>query len=237
MDNYIIKKAITFIFLIGILIILLYIFNLKDIINLVSTKEHLVNLYKPNKVFYHDNNIYLMDTHHIFDKENPKKFNNFIEFQKYILELEDKHLIRLPLDKKGIEKGINKIKPFKYDKDLSLGKEELIEFEPSRKCLKRESLCEAEDYNDNIIKFKKKHCDKSNLNMENCDKIDDMIEKEVELNEKCFVKREKSKTCDNFNKYRWDLDLLKNFCVKYRTDNSYNTCLQGEYFKENLLDF
>lgn len=237
MDNYIFKNSFTFIFLIGILIILLYIFNPKDIFKLLSSKEHLVNLYKPNKVFYHDNKIYLLDTHHLMGEENPKIFNKFEEFQKFILDLEEKHLIRLPLDRKTLEMGINKVKDLKYDKDLSIGKEELILFEPSRKCLMKESLCEAEDYNDNITKLKKIHCNKSNLNMENCAKIEEMVENEDELNERCFKKREKSKTCEKFNKYRWDLDLLKNFCVKYRTDNSYNTCLQGEYFKENLLDF
>jgi hypothetical protein len=237
MDNYILRKSFTFIFLIGILICILYIFNPKDIINLLSTKEHLVNLYKPNKVFYHDDKIYLMDTHHLFNEENPKIFNRFEEFQKYILDLEDKHLIKLPLDKNKIVKGVNKIKPLEYDKKLSIGGNELIEYEPSRICTKRESLCDSENFTEEINKFKKENCNKSNLNMENCEKIDVMIEKQDELNERCFVNRENSRECRKFNKYRWDLDLLKNFCVKYKTDNSYNNCLLGEYYKENLLGF
>ena len=182
MDNYIFRKSFTFIFLIGILIYILYIFNPKDIINLLSTKEHLVNLYKPNKVFYHDDKIYLMDTHHLFDEENPKIFNSFEEFQKFILDLEEKHLIKLPLDKNNIKKGVNQIKPLKYDKNLSIGKKELIEYEPSRICIRRESLCESKNFTDEINKFKKENCNKSNLNMENCEKIDVMIEKEDELN-------------------------------------------------------
>ena len=237
MDNYIFKKSFTFIFLIGLLICILYIFNSKDILNLLSTKEHLVNLYKPNKVFYHNNKIYLMDTHHIFDEENPKIFNSFEDFQKYILDLEDKHLIRLPLDKNKIVKGVNKIKPLKYDKDLSIGEKELIDYEKSKVCIKRESLCNSENFSDEINKFKKENCKRTNLNMENCKKIDVMIEKQDELNERCFVNRENSKECRKFNKYRWDLDLLKNFCVKYKNDNSYNSCLESEYFKENLIDF
>ena len=237
MDNYILRKSFTFIFLIGILICILYIFNPKDIINLLSSKEHLVNLYKPNKVFYHNDKIYLMDTHHLFDEENPKIFNSFEEFQKFILDLEYKHLIKLPLDEDDIKKGVNKIKPLEYDKNLSIGKKELIEYEPSRICTRRESICESKNFTDEINKFKKENCNKTNLNMNNCDKISVMIEKQEELNERCFVNRENSRECRKFNKYRWDLDLLKNFCVKYKTDNSYNSCLQGEYFRENLLDF
>ena len=62
MDDYIFKKSIFFIFLIGTLIFILYFLRPNRIIELISNKEHLVNLYKPNKVFYHNNKIYLMDT-------------------------------------------------------------------------------------------------------------------------------------------------------------------------------
>ena len=52
--------------------------------------------------------------------------------------------------------------------------------------------------------------------MENCEKIDVMIEKEDELNKEVFVNRENSRECRKFNKYRWDLDLLKNFVWNIR---------------------
>lgn len=237
MDNFIFKKSIIFIILIGFLIFLLYYFNFSDLLELISSKEHLVNIYKPNKVFYHDNKIYLIDTQQLMDDTNPKTFNNFSEFQKYIMELEDKHLIKLPLKKQNIVKGIDNIKDLEYDRDLSIGKDHLLEFEQSKKCLGKESLCNMNNFTDQVNKFKKENCKKNNLNMSNCDKIDVMIEKEDELNKRCFINEEKSETCEKFSKYRWDLDLLKNFCVKYKSNDSYNSCLESEYFKENLLDF
>ena len=178
-----------------------------------------------------------MDTHQLMDDTNPKTFNNYSDFQKYIMELEEKHLIKLPLKKNNITKGIDNIKDLKYDKDQSIGKDYLLDYEQSRKCLGKESLCNMKNYTDQVNKFKKENCKKDNLNMSNCNKIDVMIEKEDELNKRCFVNGEKSETCEKFNKYRWDLDLLKNFCVKYKSDDSYNSCLESEYFKENLLDF
>jgi hypothetical protein len=237
MDDYIFKKSIFFIFLIGFLIFMLYFFNPNGILNLISTKEHLVNLYKPNKVFYHNNQIYLMDTQHLMGDENPKIFKTYGEFQKYILDLEDKHLIKLPLDKKKIIEGVDTIKQFKYDKDLSIGKDFILEYKQSKKCLGKESICNMKNRTNWINNFKKENCKNDNLNMENCAKIDVMIEKEDELNRRCFINQEKSKTCEKFSKYRWDLDLLKNFCVKYKSEHSYNSCLESEYFKENLLDF
>ena len=216
---------------------MLYFFNPNGILNLISTNEHLVNLFKPNKVFYHNNQIYLMDTQHLMGDENPKIFKTYEEFQKYILDLEDKHLIKLPLDKKEIIEGVDTIKQFEYDKDLSIGKDFLLEYEQSKKCLGKESLCNMKNHTNLINNFKKENCKNDNLNMDNCAKIDVMIEKEDELNRRCFINQEKSKTCEKFSKYRWDLDLLKNFCVKYKSEHSYNSCLESEYFKENLLDF
>jgi len=60
MDDHIIKNFIYFIIIIGILLYFLYFFNYKDLLTNLSTTEHLVNLYKPNKVFYHDNKIFLI---------------------------------------------------------------------------------------------------------------------------------------------------------------------------------
>ncbi len=113
--EYLYKNSIIFIILISFLIYFLFFLNFKNIIKSLSNKEHLVNLYKPNKVFYHNNKIYIMDTHHIIDDENPKIFNTFEDFRKYILELEDKNLIKLPLKLNDIKNFKNKIKDFNFD--------------------------------------------------------------------------------------------------------------------------
>ena len=68
--------------------------------------------------------------------------------------------------------------------------------------------------------------------------LDIMIENEDELNEKCFVKNEKSDICKKFNKNGWMIqDLLNNFCLKSEGNYSFDKCLEGEYFKENFNNF
>ena len=246
MDSHIIKNFIYIIILLGILIYLLYFLNPKDILNYLSSKEHLVNLYKPNKVFYHNNKIYLIDTQNLIDNENPKIFNNFDEFQKYILKLKKKHLIKLPLQKEDIEKGINNIKNFKYEKDLSINQQELPYFKNSKKCYNKIALCNSNtdniisdnlmDKND-LIDFKKKECNNKLITIEKCKEIGKIINNEDELNKRCYQNEEKSDICEKYNKYRWNQDLLKNFCVKNKNNYDMEDCLIGEYFKENLLEF
>tara|TARA_B100000795_G_C22779464_1_gene431567 strand:- start:1144 stop:1899 length:756 start_codon:yes stop_codon:yes gene_type:complete len=249
MDDYIIKNFIYFIILLGILIYFLYFLNPKDILNYLSNKEHLVNLYKPNKVFYHDNKIYIIDTNHIIDDANPKIFDSYEEFQKYIINLEDKHLIKLPLKKEDIKDGVN-IQNLKYDKDLSLGLHELPHFKNSSKCFHKEALCNLE-LDDNskditifdkekikkIKKIKKKECHINFISKGKCKEIGEIIDDETNLNRRCYREEEKSDICKKYNKYRWNQDLLKNFCVKKTHNYNMDDCLIGEYFKENLLDF
>lgn len=291
MEDYIFRKSIFFIFLIGFLIFMLYFFSPNRILNLISTKEHLVNLFKPNKVFYHNNQIYLMDTQHLMGDENPKIFKNYEEFQKYILDLEDKHLIKLPLDKKKIIEGVDTIKQFKYERDLSLNKKELIDFENSRICNNKESLCSFDNnmalkrnydektenrdkyiysetdlsrdpYNmpipsdivagykdeeilkkskmidtDKLKKYQYENCTEKLLDDTTCNEIKNMIDNTNNLNERCYVKNEDSEICKKYNKNRWNLELLNNYCVKTNENYDFNKCLEGEYFKENLLDF
>ena len=49
---------------------------------------------------------------YLFDEENPQYLIVW-RVSKFILDLEEKHLIKLPLDTDNIKKGVNQIKPFK----------------------------------------------------------------------------------------------------------------------------
>ena len=141
MSKNLFKNAIIFIILIGILLYFLYFFNFKDLLGFFNTKEHLVNLYKPNKVFYKDDKIYLIDTNHIYNGDNPRIFDSFSDFQKYILSLEEKHLIKLPLKRDDIEEGNNFIKQYEYKKDKSIEKPDFKYYKYSKNCIIKDSLC------------------------------------------------------------------------------------------------
>jgi len=95
-------------------------------------------------------------------------------------------------------------------------------------------------------KLKKYKSEKCNINylddvycnrMEKMGEVDEKIQKELGVicSKKVFKKTD---VCKDFNKNRWDDILFKNFCIK-EPNNNYDieTCLKGEYFKENLLDF
>ena len=337
MDDHIIKNFIYFIIIIGILLYFLYFFNYKDLLTNLSTTEHLVNLYKPNKVFYHDNKIYLIDSQQLLDEENPKIFDNFEQFQKYILDLEDKHLIKLPLDKKDIQHGINNIENIKNiqhginniknikNKDVS--KINIYNYENNKTCNLKNSLCNFENElnikeetptyyspnylykeerdeisklkdkqltlditnieikelvtndskniaeievlnnllikkkileedifilnsdddqrinklidNNKLQKFKKDKCHIKYINDTKCNEIDTIMkmDKDGSLNKKCYIEAGNSDICKKYNNYRWNNDLLKNFCIKDKKDYGMNECLIGEYFKDNLLNF
>ena len=63
------------------------------------------------------------------------------------------------------------------------------------------------------------------------------MDKDGSLNKKCYIEAGNSDICKKYNNYRWNNDLLKNFCIKDKKDYRMNECLMGEYFKDNLLNF
>lgn len=141
MTKNLFKNAILFIILIGILLYFLYFFSFKNILNHFELKEHLVSVYKPNRVFYNHGKIYLIDTQQIIDNENPKVFDSFSDFQKYILTLEEKHLAKLPLDIEDVKEGKNFIKRMEFEMDNSLDKPSFKHYKYSNTCSIKDSLC------------------------------------------------------------------------------------------------
>lgn len=173
MTRNLFKNAIIFIILIGILIYFLYFFSVKGFINMLELREHLVNIYKPNRVFYNQGKIYLIDTQKIMDDENPKVFDTFKDFQKYILSLEEKHLIKLPLNREDIEEGKNFIKQMEFEMEKSIDKPSFKHYKYSQTCNLKNSLCNFDNKmtlkKDNLKKTGKKTKIYDSLDIENND--------------------------------------------------------------------
>tara|TARA_B100000768_G_C11202994_1_gene342595 strand:- start:168 stop:914 length:747 start_codon:yes stop_codon:yes gene_type:complete len=247
--EYLYKNSIIFIILISFLIYFLFFLNFKNIIKSLSNKEHLVNLYKPNKVFYHNNKIYIMDTHHIIDDENPKIFNTFEDFRKYILELEDKNLIKLPLKLNDIKNFKNKIKDFNFDiYKKKTNTENDLHFKESRECFKKSSLCELDptSLDKNKITLPQKLCKNKIFTEDKCKEYIEILKKDKlqnnemfdsPLNKKCYIENTNSNICKKYNKLRWNMDIINNFCVKDKNEFSFESCLYNKHFKENIMDF
>ena len=297
MTHNLFKNAIIFIILIGILIYFLYFFNFKNLLNSYQFKEHLVNLYKPNRVFYKEDKIYLIDTQKIIDETNPKIFNNFTDFQKFILELEDAHLTKLPFKKEDILKGNNFIKQLDLELDKSIEKPSFKYYKYSSTCKKRESLCNFDNklnlkkdnlvkkdsndiykyedtdlyketgkeydtvidksiknYKDNIYtkkykyinnkklkEYKTNNCNINYFDKEKCKRMKEMEDidrkKMSGLDLACNKMKIGGDLCKNYNNNRWNDKLLKSFCIKDNKNYNFETCLLGEYFKDNMMEF
>lgn len=238
--EYLYKNSIIFIILISFLIYFLFFFNFKEIIKDLSNKEHLVNLYKPNKVFYHNNKIYIMDTNHIIDDENPKIFNTFEDFRKYILELEDKNLIKLPLKLNDIKNFKNKIKGFNLDTyKKNTNTETDLHFKESRECFKKSSLCKLDSISldKNKITLPQNLCINKTFDKDKCNEFKEILKKDKELNQKCYIENQNSNICKKYNKLRWNMDIINNFCVKDKKEFTFESCLYNKHFKENIMDF
>ncbi len=324
MTRNLFKNAIIFIILIGILLYFLYFFSLKGFINMFELKEHLVNIYKPNRVFYNDGKIYLMDTQAIMDENNPRIFETFKEFQKYILSLEEKHLIKLPLDTNDIKEGKNFIKQMEFEMDKSLDKPSFKHYKYSNKCNIKNSLCNMDIYlnkenkgsknklqnikkkekeikniekkikiimdelsntsygsmeeqikqnefvkiitkkndleeelfslksdKDNrknkmidpekLKQFKKKQCNINYFDDNRCETLNEMetldAKKRKGLQIACDVIKVGGDICKDYNNDKWNRKLLKSFCVKDNMNYDIDTCMIGEYYKDNIMDF
>lgn len=247
------NEKITIVF--GFLVVIIYIckyFDLeqiiKSIIILNSGQEDFYNPFKPNKIFKYKEKIYLLDTRNILEKDiNPKVFNNFKEYQEFILELEKEYKnelnskIKLEEDIKELDLQPN----LKFDKETS---EEVEPYFQSKKCnnLSAElSYNSSEPFNKDI-KLNEDKDDEFNLISENkCKEINDIMKNERELNVKCeeLKRNEKKlpKECEKLDFYKYNEGLLKSIDFQINNKKSidgYNKlCLLEDTFRENMLEF
>ena len=90
------KDKIIIIF--GFLLIFIYLLHYFDlystILNIIllfhNKKEGFNQMFRPNRIFKHNNKIILLNSRDILQEgKNPLVFNNFNEYQEYIMSLEE----------------------------------------------------------------------------------------------------------------------------------------------------
>lgn len=240
----------------GFLVVLFYIYTYFDLdkffnaIVFISNKEDFFNPFKPNKIFRYNNKIYLLDTRNILEKnENPKVFNNFKEYQNFILQLEKEYSSELNLKIKKNED----IQDLILKKDIKLNNEDPIDGEPfymSKKCNKQASF---NSYNKNNPFYDKINVDKSRyktsddfdlISNNKFKEFEDMIKNQRSINKECEELKSKGKVsekCKKFDFYKYNENLMKeiNFEINKKRDfDNYNKmCLLEDTFRENMLEF
>ena len=252
-----ISKDERIILLFGFLVIIIYICKYLDINKLIqgfiitfSNKEEFTNPFKPNKIFRYHGKIYLLDTRNILEKDkNPKVFNNFKEYQEFIMNLEKEfnNDLKLKINK---ESDINNL-DLKYNY-----KNDYYGLEPYSKineCNKRASLCsfdKNEPYYDSVINnnIKGEKEDICNINLvsdKNCKDIENIARNERKLTKECeklkIEGKEPTLNCKKLDFYKHNGLLLKEIChnvnKKMDFDNYKNLCLIEDHFRENMLEF
>lgn len=258
------KILIIFGFLL-ILIYLLYYFDLYNtIINIIllfhNKKEGFNQMFRPNKIFKYDNKIFLLNTKDVLENgKNPLIFNDFNEYQNYILSLEDdfKKELKIYMDNKKI--NINEIDNENEIKEIKL-KKNPKKFEKDNKypffkdfdCSRKKVICESNEdtpffesiYNPRLLtKFKEEQCKKFKLDEEICNKFKNSKDnnKAIELNEKCYNEKElppmESTECKNHIFYQYNKDYVDSMCDSSNNTNFEAKCLLEDYFRENMLEF
>jgi hypothetical protein len=247
------KKNEKIIIVFGFLIIIIYLCRYLDLNNIIKNSlllsEDFTNPFKPNKIFRYNNKIYLLDSRNILKKnENPKVFNNFKEYQDFIIKLEKEFNIELN----------NKINKDSDIKDLELKDNKsnnygLEPYDKTNKCNKLASKC-SYSYRDpyfetifdnNEREIKDMECKMNFISKQQCRDIENIAKNERELTKKCeklnSEGKEKTLDCKKLDFYKHNGGLLKEICYKIEKkkefDDYKNLCLLEDQFRENMLEF
>lgn len=270
------KNNDKFIIIFGFLIILIYFiyyFNLYDIIMNITyifhnKKEGFNQLFKPNRIFKYKNKIFLLDNREVLQNEkNPKVFNNFEDYKKYIMSLEEsfRNNLNLYMNKKKVD--LENIKSKSDIKELEIPKENINKYDIENKfpffreydCNRERSVCNQDKespffesiYDPKVLKnFQEEQCNKFQLDQKICNKFKNYrdITKQDELNEKCFNKNSKpdmnSKECKDNIFYQYNKNYVDDMCSFNDNEgkdasniNFEKKCLLEDYFRENMLEF
>lgn len=237
------KYLIIFGFII-ILIYFVYYFNLYNLLLnftylFYNKKEGFTQLFKPNRIFKHKNKIFLLDTKEVLQNGiNPKVFNNFEEYQKYIISLEQsfRNNLNIYMNKKKV--NLDKIKEDNDIKELEIPskkKNEEIKFPFYKKydCNRESAICNQDRnspffesiYDPKVLRnFQKEQCNKFKLDQEVCNKFkkhyeeDKFIEKCINSNlspndssEELMTKEDKKECKDNIF-YHYNKKYVDDMC-------------------------
>lgn len=264
MESY--EKLLIIISFLVILIFLFFYLDIPKILILSSWKsvneDTLENfnsyLFRPAQVFQNNGKIYLLDTQRVLEIDrNPKIFNSFSEYRKYLIELE-KELKENLVTKIGGEKiKINEIKENNIPSlDFKIkNKKEGDEVNPYAKnyvCQRQSAHCDLNKkkspfynsiYNtEDLKKFREKVCEKKILTEGQCQIVKSFQENVDKINEICQNKNmnlpEYQKTFGDMCRKHKIIIQEKNLLEKVCHDkiDHLDRCMLDDYFREDLLN-
>lgn len=214
------------------------------------------NFFQPNKIFRHQDKIFLLDTQRVLEpNHNPRIFNSFQEYQEYIISLEEELQkdLYFKIGQKN-KKSKDIISPDIPDIEIKTrNKKEQEEnkdpYYKNYKCNRTQAKCNIHPYFASIYdpielrKFQEKHCQRKLLDKKHCDMFNTIIKSDKNLNEICnnsnMNKGEFNKNfkvlCEKHNFFQNNRDWINRQCQQ---DNSYeNNCLLEDFFRENMTEF
>lgn len=258
------KLLIILGFLVIIIFFLFYTDFSKIILSCISNKKNKnlesfnSYLFRPQQIFKNNGKIYLLDTQRVLEiNTNPKIFNSYTEYRKYLISLE-KTLKENLITKIGGKKiKLNEIKESTIPKlNFKLkNKKESDEVNPFYKnyvCQRQTAHCDLNKktspfynsiYNpEDLKKFKEKVCDKKLLSEGQCQIIKSFQDNREKLNQICHHKNmilpENQKTfgdmCETHRIISNEDRILSKVCNDEITN--LDRCLLDDYFREDLLD-
>lgn len=245
------KDKIIIIF--GFLLIFIYLLHYFDLYNTIlniillfhNKKEGFNQMFRPNRIFKHNNKIILLNSKDILeDGKNPLVFNNFNEYQNYIMSLEEdfKKDLNLYMNKKKI--NISYIKKDLDIKELEIPKKNIKKYNKKNKfpffrdydCNRERAICNQNEdgpffesiYNPKLLKnFQKEQCKKFELDQKICNRYKNFDNKKIkEMNNKCFDNKTlpniNSKNCKNHIFYQYNKDYIDAMC-NFKNNNNENS--------------
>ena len=202
---------------------------------------------EPLKILQYHNKIYLLDTRNILEKDkNPKVFNNFKEYQEFIINLEKEFNSDLKL-KINKESDINDLNlKYNYKNDYY----GLEPYSKINKCNKKAALCSFNPhiknvFNETLEVEKNNICNINLISNKQCKDIENIARNEREITKNCeklkIEEKEQTLDCKKLDFYKHNGILLKEIChnvnKKMDFDNYKNLCLIEDHFRENMLEF
>lgn len=262
------EKLFTILGFLVIIIFFFFYFDISKIIisclsnNNLNNKELVENfnsyLFRPQQVFQNKGKIYLLDTQRVLEiNGNPKIFNSYSEYRKYLIELE-KELKENLFTKIGRKKlKINEIEENKIPSlDIKLkSKKESDEVNPFYKnyvCERQSANCNLNKktspfynsiYNpEDLKKFKEQVCEKKILTEGQCEIVKTFQNNTDKINKICYHKNmslpEYQKTFGDMcqkHKIISNEELLLNKVCREEMSNL-DRCMLDDYFREDLLN-
>lgn len=237
------NNILLFIVFFLLIFIFLKFFNInnifKNILFLFHNTEYFENKLVPNKIFRHNNKIYLLDTKNILeDNKNPLIFDSFKEYQEFIANLENdlENDFQLIKNIKN-EKNIKELKPPKNLKN----NDDIIKENNCSKFASECSLKESSPYIEKIYNKKQLEeigikCNKPILKKEFCSELENLYKNGKKYKKMCNDDPNNI-ICKKLNLINHDTRNLSDLCLNNKKDyDSFKKlCLLEDFFKENML--